>query len=583
MARGKYARRGWVSYVASMGLSVAAFGFAAAISHAADPAAEVEARLAAGEFGPALAAANAARDPGQRDKLLGNVAGAQAGAGARNAALETAGDITSDLARKATLGSMAGDSGRGRGAPVGGRGGMSGADFDSLIELITTTTKPDSWDDVGGPGAIDQFEGGVYVDTAGLLKKLPPSTDRSLIAVHRAGMEATKSGDPRRDSTLRKVSLTRLEREAQLLHAQGKDPNEAMQTLAGLKRIKYILVYPESGDIVLAGPAGDWRRDGEGRYVDGKGAPVLNLDDLVVTLRNAFTQKGRFGCSIDPRTDNLAAAKAVAEKWSKQALKPGQRTQWLNEFRTAMGRQDIVIYGIDPHTRAGRVLIEADYRMKLVGIGLEEGTLGVSSYLNTVEVAKDGSLPPMNVLRWWFTLNYDALSATESRDAFELRGPGVKVLSENEMLTERGERVHTGGSDELTKRFAESFTKHFDKLSTKYPIYAELRNVFDLSLVAAVIHSHDLPNQVNWHMTHFGPQGEYAPAMGPAPTEVDSVMNHRVIGGRHVVAAVSGGVRVETDGLSAREAVKTDPYGSMASDRGASQPKPMDRRTWWWD
>jgi hypothetical protein len=30
-----------------------------------------------------------------------------------------------------------------------------GADYDSLIEIITTTIKPDSWDDVGGPGAID--------------------------------------------------------------------------------------------------------------------------------------------------------------------------------------------------------------------------------------------------------------------------------------------------------------------------------------------------------------------------------------------------------------------------------------------
>jgi hypothetical protein len=392
-----------------------------------------------------------------------------------------------------------------------------------------------------------------------------------------------ENGNPHRDATLRKISLTRLEREVQLLHAQGRSPSEAMQTLAGLKRIKYILLYPETGDIVLAGPAGDWHRDAEGRYVDNAGAPVLNLDDLVVTLRNAFTQHGRFGCSINPRQENLAAAKAVQEKWSQLPLKPGQRDKWLGEFRSAMGRQDIVIYGIDPRTRAGRILIEADYRMKLVGIGLEEGTLGVKSYLSSIEIGKDGNPPPMNVLRWWFTLNYDALSATDKRDAFELRGPGVKVLSENEMLTERGERVHTGASDELTKGFADSFTKHFDKLSAKYPIYAELRNVFDLSLVAAVLQSHDLPQQVGWHMTHFGPQGEYAPALGSAPTEVESVMNHRIIGGRHVVAAVSGGVRVEADALATREAVKTDTYGLMSSERGASKPKEMVRRAWWWD
>ena len=31
------------------------------------------------------------------------------------------------------------------------------ADFDTLIELITTTIEPDTWEEVGGPGAIDGF------------------------------------------------------------------------------------------------------------------------------------------------------------------------------------------------------------------------------------------------------------------------------------------------------------------------------------------------------------------------------------------------------------------------------------------
>jgi len=148
------------------------------------------------------------------------------------------------------------------------------------------------------------------------------------------------------------------------------------------------------------------------------------------------------------------------------------------------------------------------------------------------------------VLRWWFTLNYDALAATEGRDAFELRGPGVAVLSENELINARGERAHTGDSDAPTRQFAETFTSQFEKLAAKYPIYAELRNVFDLALAGAVIQSHDLPGQVGWHMTYFGPSGDYQPQLGAAPTEVESVMNHRVIGGKHVVAAISGGVRV---------------------------------------
>ena len=50
--------------------------------------------------------------------------------------------------------------GMGMGGP-GGPGGLGGGtepDFDSLIDLITKTVKPTTWDDVGGPGTIAPFE-----------------------------------------------------------------------------------------------------------------------------------------------------------------------------------------------------------------------------------------------------------------------------------------------------------------------------------------------------------------------------------------------------------------------------------------
>jgi hypothetical protein len=555
-------------------------GGPATSARGAEPPADVQAALDAGEFGPALAAAGAVNDAAARDQLLGTIAAAQAGAGARGASLETAASISNDLARKAALDRMS----AGGNFPGDPRGGGIIADFDSLIDLITTTVSPETWEEVGGPGTIMEFAGGVYVDSVGLLRKLPPQTDRSLVAVRSRAISPVYSGDPRRNSALRKISLTRLEREVQLLHAQGRGPDEAMQTLAGLQRIQYVLIYPETGDIVLAGPAGDWRRDIEGRYVSAdKGQPVVRLDDLVDLIRNALRDDGRFGCSITPRKENLAKAQQVNDRWSRQPLRASQRPQWLAEFKEAVGRQDIEVYGIDPRTRTARVIVEADYRMKLVGLGLEEGTLGVESYLSSITLGEDGKPPPMNVLRWWFTLNYGALTATETRDAFALNGSGVKVLSENEWLNERGERSHTGKSDEPSRRFAESFTKHFELLAGKYPIYAELRNVFDLALVASLVSSHDLPGQVGWHLTHFGPDGDYAPELATAPKEVESVMNHRVIGGRHVVAAVSGGVVVDARTLTAPPAVKTDTYGLLPAERQQSAPQALPRRAWWWD
>ena len=44
------------------------------------------------------------------------------------------------------------------GAGPGGLGGGAQADFDSLIDLITSTVKPTTWDAVGGPGSIAPFE-----------------------------------------------------------------------------------------------------------------------------------------------------------------------------------------------------------------------------------------------------------------------------------------------------------------------------------------------------------------------------------------------------------------------------------------
>ena len=58
--------------------------------------------------------------------------------------------------------SQGGMAGGGASMPIGfGPGGMGGgamADFDSLIELITTTVAPETWDDVGGAGSIAPFE-----------------------------------------------------------------------------------------------------------------------------------------------------------------------------------------------------------------------------------------------------------------------------------------------------------------------------------------------------------------------------------------------------------------------------------------
>lgn len=561
----------------ALGLLALTFAFAGVVQ-AQDPeaAARVNAHLAAGEFGPARAIADGMGGPA-RDALLGQIARAQAFGGGRRSALDTLGGMTNDQARAGALGSFAGQ-------PLGGAGGAAAADFESLIELITTTVRPTTWEEVGGPGAIAEFPGGVYVDTAGLMKKITIDGTPRLTSVHRDALFTGGNRDVHLPSNLRKVSLTRLERELQLAWADGRSPDEVMANLAGMREIKYVLVYPATGDVVIAGPAGDWKINAEGRTVCAEtGRPVLQLDDLVVLLRSTFGGDGSFTCSIVPVKENLARTQAFLAESAKTPLKPGAaaRDRWLSELRENLGKQDIEVKGLDPRTRVARTIVEADYHMKLVGMGLEEGTLGVENYLDSIKLAKDEPLPPMNVLRWWFTLNYEAIQASEGRNAFEMVGQGVKVLSENEMLTERGERVHTGKSDELTSRFASTFTANFDKLCEKYPVYAELQNIFDLALVAAVLKAEDLPGQANWHMTHFAKQ--YQPQLAPAPTQVETIINHRVLSDKRFIAGVSGGVAFRPQELVERDSIKIDNSGDLSSDRTDAKPMELPKNAWWWD
>jgi len=556
---------------------------AAAAAEAQPPDARLAAHLAAGEFAPAVAMAQNAAAPEQHDAILAQVAAAQARAGARNAALRTAGAIYDDRSRSGAIAQVSS-------VPIGGRGGGNQADFDSIIELITTTIQPTTWDEVGGPGSIAPFPTGVYVDAEGTLKPLlkRDGTNR-LTALHAAAgarlpvAGAWTTSRVRQPSNFRMVSLPRLERRVQLRLAAGQQPTEAMQTLAGLKRIEQVFIYPDRGDLVVAGPAGDWQLDEESRLVGtDDGQPVVRLDDLVVILQHVMGSRDNyFGCAITPTQEALARAKQFIEESSKRPIgaSSAARNRWIERLRAAVGKQKIEVYALDPRTRVARVLVEADYRMKLVGMGLEEGVPGVDSYLDTIP---GDNVPPMGVLRWWFTLNYDAVVASPDRRAFEFRGQGVKVLSENELLTAQGKRVHTNASEPLNRRFAAGFTRHFDALARKYPVYADLRNVFDLALFAALIESEGLADKVGWHMTCFGDPA-YPVERLPACKQVDTVVNYRVIRPGLFVTGVSGGVSVRPSPLVSSAAIDTDSSGTLAKQHAQAAPTRLPQESWWWD
>ena len=464
-------------------------------------------------------------------------------------------------------------------------GGASQADFDTLIDLIQTTIAPTTWDDVGGEGSVVGFPGGVFVDTTGVLRPVDDRATRKLATLWDTSAvkarRVTQGQDLGRASPLRKVSLTRLEAELARLAADNQPPTVPMRLMAGIYRIDYLIVDEDRGEVIIAGPAGPWTLDRQGRILNQEAwRPVLRLDDWVVLLRNAYSGAGQFVCSITPSQEGLSRTQDYLHESSRRSLKPQEREEWLTGLRTALGNQRIEIEGIGAQTRAARILVEADYHMKLVGIGLEPGTAQVTSYLDSIELAPGESPPDIGVLRWWFTLGEQLIVRNHDGTGFRLAPQVIRVLSENEMLTEQGKRVPTGASDELNRRFSQSFTKDLARLSKRYPVYAELDNLFRMAIVAAVMKQEDMPSRIDWQMDYWLEQG-YSVPVGRVPREVPSVINHRVVNRRHVIAAVSGGVSFDTKDLYAN-GFKTGSY-KIEGVQQARQLSPPRSDSWWWD
>ena len=109
-------------------------------------------------------------------------------------------------------------------------------------------------------------QAGVFVDAQGVLRRnIVPDPTGMLRRQQVAAAQATLPRELARQSELRKVSLTRLEK---ALTANGGMMTDEMRYLAGLHRLQYVFLYPDSGDIVIAGPAEGWAAESDGR-MDG--------------------------------------------------------------------------------------------------------------------------------------------------------------------------------------------------------------------------------------------------------------------------------------------------------------------------
>lgn len=440
------------------------------------------------------------------------------------------------------------------GGPFGGQGGgQGGGGF-------------------GGGGGGGLFPGGIAINPDGVIsspeaRRINPKLEQKRL---KAVAAQYLSDDMAKSSELRKVSLSRLEAHCQEAIERGQPIPLSCRYLAGITQIQYLFAAPESGDIIIAGPAEGFAGMADGRVVGtDSGRPVLTLDDLLVMLRLDSTQK-QLGCSFDPEPERLARC----QEWNRTNSSPASLAvagQRFGQIAQILGNWNVTVFGFPGSSHAAVTTVEADYRLKRISLGLDRPAIrGFRSHLD-MSGANENTFR-----RWWFAPRYEVIERSSDGNAFHLDGPRLQLMSQQEFVDSQGNRSASPFKQISVEKYTVQFNKHIDELCQQVPSFAAVQNLFDLAVVAALMRSEQLPQKVGWVPRLFLDNAALPLLRFEVPEEVPSLVNVKSLNRRLLVGLIGGGVVIVPD----RVIDQTDvlPADAIPAYAAAEQDAP-----WWWD
>lgn len=458
--------------------------------------------------------------------------------------------------------------------------------FTVFIASFTTTIQGQNVNIVT-PGAttVQLPTFGVSIDAAGVVQvQTLDDPTGALRAARVAQARAALPGDVQTPSPLRKVSLVRLERVWRKRLDGGAGPDDAMLHLAGLCHLRFAWLEPETGDVVLAGEAEGWCDDGLGRAVSlATGRPVLRLDDLQTALA-AFLGDDRavagfVGCTIDPTVEGLERLQKVRAEMPHGIRDADQgpfAAELTRRTREALGRAKVRVFGVAAESHLAAVLVEADYRMKRIAVGVEPAPIRLPSYVDRATGASVSALQ-----RYWFVPDYARLQTDAARESLELLGRGLRLQTEDAMLDAAGKVQTTASRDPATTSFCTDFTKRYDDVAARSPAFAELRSMVDLLVVAAFMRQYDWPTRAGWRPMLLVDRNQTTFPDRTAPQSAEVVVN-TVWKGRRMISAAGGGISITpAEALKPESLREVNDQRFMEARRTPTSHNDADR--WWWD
>ncbi|MBL7040046.1 MAG: hypothetical protein ISR77_15520 [Pirellulaceae bacterium] len=135
------------------------------------------------------------------------------------------------------------------------------------------------------------------------------------------------------------------------------------------------------------------------------------------------------------------------------------------------------------NTDLGRVMREADYRMKKWAVGTERPDIPGFKDVDTWEYYHGN--PVLAGRRFWFVP--ENMRFKRGGDLLLFDGGRMKLNTECDFQGGRGQAAQPD------KAFARFFTEHYDEISEKYPVYQELFQYAKLVALAKYLKQHDVP------------------------------------------------------------------------------------------
>jgi len=302
----------------------------------------------------------------------------------------------------------------------------------------------------------------------------------------------------------------------------------------------------------------------------------------LVTALRAYAPGGNgtsvISVSIDPTAEGLQRMNQFLTS-VRGRVRPSDARLLASRLKQNLGLQKVTFRGIPTSTHFARVLVEADYRMKLIGIGLERLPVRLMSY---VDRANPNTVSANAMERWYFQPNYDGIAVSEDGLAMKIKERGVQLVGANERVSQGGTRVASGRVNKASQAFCKDFTDKFTQIAGQVRIYAELRQLIDVAIAAAYIQQQDFYGQAQWGMPVLMDESKVSVETYIAPSQVETAVN-AIWKGNTLMTPLGGGVNLQPKMALTRDRVIVDSDGNNNRVKQSAGPSNLADGQWWWD